>query len=72
MLLKEIREELVQLNQALPDNGLCTWTMGNASVRDPESGLVAIKPSGVKFPIVLPRKAARHPALGASASRSCV
>jgi L-ribulose-5-phosphate 4-epimerase len=50
MLLKQIREELVDLNQALPKFGLCTWTMGNVSVRDPKSGLVAIKPSGVLFP----------------------
>lgn len=50
MLLQTIREELTHLNQALPDNGLVTWTSGNLSVRDPESGYVAIKPSGVKFP----------------------
>ncbi|NIS79259.1 MAG: hypothetical protein GTO14_03355 [Anaerolineales bacterium] len=54
MLLKEIREELVELNQALPKYGLCTWTMGNASVLDPESGLVVIKPSGVMFPDLTP------------------
>jgi len=54
MLLKEIREELVELNQALPEYGLCTWTMGNVSIRDPESGLVAIKPSGVIFPDLIP------------------
>lgn len=50
MLLKEIREELVVLNQALPENGLVTWTSGNVSIRDPETGYVAIKPSGVMFP----------------------
>ncbi|HEY5574617.1 MAG TPA: L-ribulose-5-phosphate 4-epimerase [Anaerolineales bacterium] len=49
MLLKTIREELVRLNQALPENGLVTWTSGNVSIRDPETGYVAIKPSGVKF-----------------------
>ena len=54
MLLREIREELVGLNQALPEYGLCTWTMGNVSVRDPKSGLVAIKPSGVMFPDLTP------------------
>ncbi len=46
MLLKEIREELVGLNQALPANRLVVWTGGNVSIRDPKSGLVAIKPSG--------------------------
>jgi L-ribulose-5-phosphate 4-epimerase len=50
MLLKEIREELVELNQALPANGLVVWTGGNVSIRDPKSGLVAIKPSGIMFP----------------------
>lgn len=54
MLLQTIREELTYLNQALPDNGLVTWTSGNLSVRDPESGYVAIKPSGVKFPDLTP------------------
>jgi L-ribulose-5-phosphate 4-epimerase len=49
MLLQAIREELVILNQALPENGLVTWTSGNVSIRDPESGLVAIKASGVAF-----------------------
>jgi L-ribulose-5-phosphate 4-epimerase len=54
MLMKDIREELVELNQALPKYGLCTWTMGNVSIRDPESGLVAIKPSGVMFADLTP------------------
>jgi L-ribulose-5-phosphate 4-epimerase len=49
MLLQAIREELVILNQALPAHGLVTWTSGNVSIRDPESGLVAIKASGVPF-----------------------
>jgi L-ribulose-5-phosphate 4-epimerase len=50
VLLKTLREELVLLNQALPENGLVTWTSGNVSIRDPETGYVAIKPSGIKFP----------------------
>jgi len=54
MQMREIREELVILNQALPNYGLCTWTMGNVSIRDPESGLVAIKPSGVMFADLTP------------------
>jgi L-ribulose-5-phosphate 4-epimerase len=49
MLLQTIREQLVTLNQALPENGLVTWTSGNVSIRDPETGLVAIKASGVQF-----------------------
>ena len=54
MLLKEIREELVELNQALPANRLVVWTGGNVSMRDPKSGLVAIKPSGIMFPDLTP------------------
>ena len=54
MILKTLREELVVLNQALPENGLVTWTSGNVSMRDPETGYVAIKASGVKFPDLTP------------------
>src|SRR4051794_34775692 len=49
MRLESLREELVALHDELPRNGLVTWTGGNVSVRDPESGLVAIKPSGVRY-----------------------
>ncbi|HJS28685.1 MAG TPA: L-ribulose-5-phosphate 4-epimerase [Anaerolineales bacterium] len=54
MLLQAIREELVNLNQALLTSGLVVWTSGNVSVRDLESGYVAIKPSGVAFPDLTP------------------
>jgi L-ribulose-5-phosphate 4-epimerase len=54
MLLQAIREELVTLNQALLENGLVTWTSGNVSIRDPKTGYVAIKASGVKFPDLTP------------------
>jgi len=50
VLLEAIRQELVILNQALPEHGLVTWTSGNVSIRDPETGYVAIKSSGTKFP----------------------
>lgn len=49
MLLETIRLDLVKLNQELPKNHLVTWTSGNVSIRDPETGYVAIKPSGVMF-----------------------
>jgi L-ribulose-5-phosphate 4-epimerase len=58
MILQAIREELVILNQALPQNRLVTWTSGNVSIRDPESGLVAIKASGVLFPDLSPENIA--------------
>ena len=49
MRLETLRQELAELHDELPRNGLVTWTGGNVSVRDPESGLVAIKPSGVRY-----------------------
>ena len=48
-MLEEIKAEVGRLNVALPANNLVVWTSGNVSVRDPESGYVVIKPSGVKF-----------------------
>lgn len=48
-MLEKLRQEVYQANMALPENNLVTWTSGNVSGRDPESGLVVIKPSGVLF-----------------------
>jgi L-ribulose-5-phosphate 4-epimerase len=48
-MLEHLRTEICKLNQDLPRYGLVTWTSGNVSGRDPESGLVVIKPSGVPF-----------------------
>ena len=45
-----LREELVDAPRAsCPRHGLVVWTGGNVSARDPETGLVAIKPSGVRY-----------------------
>ncbi|MCO6450563.1 MAG: L-ribulose-5-phosphate 4-epimerase [Caldilineales bacterium] len=49
MLLEELREEVWRLHLELPKNNLVTWTAGNLSARDPESGFVVIKPSGIKY-----------------------
>jgi L-ribulose-5-phosphate 4-epimerase len=48
-MLERQREELVRLHAELPRHNLVVWTGGNVSVRDPETGLVAIKPSGVRY-----------------------
>lgn len=48
-MLEEIKTEVCRLNRELPKNNLVVWTGGNVSVRDPETGYVVIKPSGVKF-----------------------
>jgi L-ribulose-5-phosphate 4-epimerase len=55
MLLESVREELVELNRALPEHGLVTWTSGNVSMRDQATGYVVIKPSGVMFPDLTPK-----------------
>jgi L-ribulose-5-phosphate 4-epimerase len=49
MLLEELRHQLAALHAELPANDLVRWTGGNVSARDPDSGLVAIKPSGVAY-----------------------
>lgn len=48
-MLERIKEDLVQLHLELPRNNLVVWTGGNVSARDPETGLVAIKPSGIRY-----------------------
>jgi L-ribulose-5-phosphate 4-epimerase len=48
-MLEKLREEVARLHQELPKNNLVAWTSGNVSARDPETGLVVIKPSGVKY-----------------------
>jgi len=42
------------LHQELPRYNLVVWTMGNVSARDPETGLIVIKPSGVRFEHLTP------------------
>ena len=49
MLLEGLRDTLAALHDELPRNNLVAWTGGNISARDPETGLVAIKPSGVRY-----------------------
>jgi L-ribulose-5-phosphate 4-epimerase len=48
-MLEQLKEELYQLHLELPRHNLVVWTGGNVSARDPETGLVAIKPSGVRY-----------------------
>lgn len=48
-MLEKLKEQLYYLHLELPKNNLVKWTGGNVSARDPESGLVVIKPSGVRY-----------------------
>lgn len=53
-MLDELRAEICRLHGELPRNGLVTWTSGNISGRDPETGLVVIKPSGIRYESLTP------------------
>jgi L-ribulose-5-phosphate 4-epimerase len=53
-VLEALREQVWKLHLELPKNDLVKWTGGNVSGRDPETGLVVIKPSGVKYPDLKP------------------
>ncbi|PWH20833.1 MAG: L-ribulose-5-phosphate 4-epimerase [Ardenticatenia bacterium] len=48
-MLEQLREEIWRLHLELPKYHLVTWTSGNVSGRDPETGYVVIKPSGVRY-----------------------
>lgn len=53
-MLKKLKEEVCDQNHELPKNGLVVGSGGNVSGRDPDTGLVVIKPSGVKFEKLTP------------------
>ncbi|MGB2351857.1 MAG: L-ribulose-5-phosphate 4-epimerase AraD [Akkermansiaceae bacterium] len=46
---EELKQEVVNANKALVSSGLVILTWGNVSAIDRDSGLVAIKPSGVAY-----------------------
>ncbi len=48
-MLEQLKQEVLEANLELPKYGLITFTWGNVSGIDPESGLVVIKPSGVSY-----------------------
>ena len=48
-MLEELKKIVCQANLELPKYGLVTFTWGNVSAIDRESGLVVIKPSGVDY-----------------------
>ncbi|MEA3337309.1 MAG: L-ribulose-5-phosphate 4-epimerase [Chloroflexota bacterium] len=54
-MLDQLKEELYQLHLELPKNDLVKWTGGNVSARDPESGFVVIKPSGIRYEHLQPQ-----------------
>src|SRR5215475_5122844 len=54
MLLKTLREEVLEANLELVRRGLVLYTFGNVSGIDRREGLVAIKPSGVPYEDLTP------------------
>ena len=48
-MLEKLREDICRLHLLLPKYNLVTWTSGNVSGRDPETGFVVIKPSGIHY-----------------------
>lgn len=54
MLLKALREEVLEANRELVRRGLVLYTFGNASGISRQQGWVAIKPSGVPYEELTP------------------
>jgi L-ribulose-5-phosphate 4-epimerase len=48
-MLEDLKQKVLEANLLLPKYGLVTFTWGNVSGIDRESGLVVIKPSGVEY-----------------------
>ena len=51
-MLEELKAKVLEANLLLPKYGLVTFTWGNVSGIDRESGLVVIKPSGVEYDVM--------------------
>jgi L-ribulose-5-phosphate 4-epimerase len=49
MNLQSLKHRVLQANLDLPRLGLVSFTWGNVSARDPRSGAVVIKPSGLPY-----------------------
>lgn len=54
MILKNLREEVLEANLELVRRGLVLYTFGNASGIERDQGLVVIKPSGVPYESMKP------------------
>lgn len=53
-MLEELKKRVYEANMLLPKYGLVTFTWGNVSEIDRESGLFVIKPSGVDYEKLTP------------------
>lgn len=48
-MLEQLKKEVYEANMELPKRGLVTYTWGNVSGIDGDSGLFVIKPSGIEY-----------------------
>jgi L-ribulose-5-phosphate 4-epimerase len=55
-IYKTLREEAFEANLEIKRRNLAICTWGNASAFDPDKGVVAIKPSGVEYDALTPKK----------------
>ena len=53
-MLEELKQRVYEANMQLPKYGLVTFTWGNVSEIDRETGYFAIKPSGVEYDLLMP------------------
>ena len=53
-MLEDLKQKVYEANMLLPKYGLVTFTWGNVSAIDTESGLFVIKPSGVDYEKMTP------------------
>ena len=53
-MLEKLKQEVYEANMLLPKYDLVTYTWGNVSGIDRESGLFVIKPSGVEYEKLTP------------------
>ena len=53
-MLEELKQRVYEANMQLPKYGLVTFTWGNVSEIDRETGYFAIKPSGVEYDLLKP------------------
>ncbi|MBR6909940.1 MAG: L-ribulose-5-phosphate 4-epimerase AraD, partial [Lachnospiraceae bacterium] len=53
-MLEELKQKVYEANMDLPKYGLVTFTWGNVSGIDQDSGLFVIKPSGVEYEKLTP------------------
>ena len=53
-MLEQLKKDVYEANMLLPAYRLITFTWGNVSGFDPESGLFVIKPSGVEYDKLTP------------------